>query len=291
MACDPDFIVVGYGKLGGIELGHGSDLDLVFIHDADPTLATDGAHPHRQRHVLHAPRAAHDSHPDRANARSARCTKWTCACVRRDAAGLLVSPRSRSFANYQNYQAWTWEHQALVRARVVAGDRQLADAFEELRHEVLAKPREPANCAVTCIEMREKMRDQLLTARYQRRKQVRVSTLKHGVGGIVDIEFMVQYCVLAWSGDAGGLERLHGQHPHSRGTERERPDGVIRRAGARPRPTRPIAPWFIDSPFSGRTTSCPRANTRRCATRSCGCGMRCWAVDRPGETTHEFRRS
>jgi glutamate-ammonia-ligase adenylyltransferase len=194
--CDPDFVIVAYGKLGGIELGHGSDLDLVFLHDADPQLGTDGAKPienslfftrlgQRIIHVLttyttHGPLYEVDMRLRPSGAK-----------------GLLVSS-FRAFRDYQFNEAWTWEHQALVRARPVAGCPRLAGRFEALRREVLALPRDPQKLRTDVLEMRAKMRSHLLKPAPPGAEPV--FHLKQGEGGIVDIEFLVQYAVLAWSG-------------------------------------------------------------------------------------------
>jgi glutamate-ammonia-ligase adenylyltransferase len=111
--------------------------------------------------------------------------------------GLLVSSLE-AFRQYQEKDAWTWEHQALVRARVVAGDGELAQKFEALRHELLAKPRDEAALKNDVVEMRAKMRSAMLPAPAKADEST-LFPVKQGVGGIVDIEFMVQYAVLAWS--------------------------------------------------------------------------------------------
>ena len=119
-------------------------------------------------------------------------------------AGALVSS-VKAFTDYQQQQAWTWEHQALVRARVVAGDEQLATRFYQIRHQVLACQRESAKLQQEVIEMRQKMRDHLSSQAKQ--KNAKIFDIKHDAGGIVDIEFMVQYGVLAWASDYPELTR------------------------------------------------------------------------------------
>jgi glutamate-ammonia-ligase adenylyltransferase len=194
--CNKDFIVVGYGKLGGIELSHTSDLDLVFIHNADATLSTNGAVSidnntfftrlgQRIIHILTAQTAMGALYEVDMRLRPSGNS------------GLLVSSL-KAFSDYQHNQAWTWEHQALVRARVVAGDRELANAFEKVRHDVLCKSRDLTKLRGDVIEMRNKMRDQL-RPRDTETAENPVFDLKHGTGAIVDIEFMVQYAVLAWA--------------------------------------------------------------------------------------------
>ena len=197
--CDGDFIIVGYGKLGGIELGYGSDLDLVFIHDADPQCDTNGDRPldggsffarlgQKIIHLLTAPMAAGQLYEVDMRLRPS------------GASGLLVTSLA-GFAQYQREHAWTWEHQALVRARVVAGDPALAARFEAERAAVIARPRERAQLRREVAEMREKMRQQLAP------KEPGVVDVKHSPGGLVDIEFLVQYLTLAHAAECPGLTR------------------------------------------------------------------------------------
>ncbi|ARN73899.1 bifunctional [glutamate--ammonia ligase]-adenylyl-L-tyrosine phosphorylase/[glutamate--ammonia-ligase] adenylyltransferase [Oceanicoccus sagamiensis] len=196
IACDKDFIIVAYGKLGGIELGHDSDLDLVFIHNAAAGLTTDGDRPidnslfftrlgQRMIHIMTARTPAGMLYEVDMRLRPS------------GSSGLLVSSLT-AFAAYQKGDAWTWEHQALVRARVVAGDQQLGKAFETLRQQLLCQPRDEGNLKEQVGAMRQKMRDHLLPKGLEQANPP-IFHLKHGTGAIVDIEFMVQYAVLAWS--------------------------------------------------------------------------------------------
>lgn len=201
--CDPDFIIVGYGKVGGIELGHGSDLDLVFIHDGDPQAETDGPKPidgaqfftrlgQRIIHLLTT------------QTPSGQLYEVDMRLRPSGAAGLLVSSLG-AFQRYQENEAWTWEHQALVRARVLVGCRRVGAAFEQVRAVVLGRPRELEALRTEVSEMRAKMRDNLgsrETAGGTSAEAFEASApfdLKQDAGGIVDIEFMVQYAALAWS--------------------------------------------------------------------------------------------
>ncbi|MEE4659010.1 MAG: bifunctional [glutamate--ammonia ligase]-adenylyl-L-tyrosine phosphorylase/[glutamate--ammonia-ligase] adenylyltransferase, partial [Halieaceae bacterium] len=191
---DCGFVIIGYGKLGGIELGHGSDLDLVFIYDDDIRGATGG------ERALDAPvfytrlgqRIIHIL-----DTRTAMGPLYDVDMRLRPQgnSGMLVAG-FRGFAEYQKQSAWTWEHQALVRARVIAGDTALARRCNELRQSVLVQSRDQQTLAEEVSAMREKMRTHLLSARAEAGGRFH---LKQGVGGIVDIEFMVQYAVLAWS--------------------------------------------------------------------------------------------
>ena len=219
IVCDKDFIIVAYGKLGGIELGHGSDLDLVFIHDADSHLTTDGAAPldngtfftrlgQRIIHILTAQTALGPLYEVDLRLRPSGNS------------GLLVSSL-KSFADYQHNRAWTWERQALVRARVVAGDRQLGAAFDQVRRNILCQSRDLEKLRKDVVEMRDKMRAQL-RPRNTETEAHPVFDLKQGTGAIVDIEFMVQYAVLArahehpvltrWTDNIRILETLEQEH-------------------------------------------------------------------------------
>lgn len=190
------FVIVAYGKLGGIELGHSSDLDLVFVHDADSSGYTDGDKAvdnnvfftrlgQRIIHIL--------------NTRTPLGPLYEVDMRLRPSgdSGMLVSSLT-AFTEYQQKNAWTWEHQALVRARVVAGDTQLGEAFQQVRLEVLAQPRDLAQLQQDVVSMRDKMREHLLP-KGLRQAEPPVFHLKQDRGAIVDIEFMVQYAVLAWS--------------------------------------------------------------------------------------------
>lgn len=112
--------------------------------------------------------------------------------------GLLVTDIS-GFKDYQQKDAWTWEHQALVRARCVTGDEELSKRIESIRQQILGQKRNLAILTKDVIEMRAKMRKQL------NKSTVDLFDLKQGKGGITDIEFMVQYAVLAWSSEHPGL--------------------------------------------------------------------------------------
>jgi glutamate-ammonia-ligase adenylyltransferase len=177
--CDnPLFAIVGYGKLGGKELGYASDLDIVFVYD-DP-----------------APEAA-ENYARLAQRINNWLTSVTAAGIlyetdlrlRPDGvSGLLVTPLD-TMRRYQLQQAWLWEHQALTRARAVAGDAAIGRAFEQLRIEVLCAPREQAALRDGILEMRHKMLE-------AHPNKSALFDLKHDHGGIIDVEFMVQYLVL-----------------------------------------------------------------------------------------------
>jgi glutamate-ammonia-ligase adenylyltransferase len=178
---EPRFAIIGYGKLGGKELGYASDLDLVFLYDDDADEAP-------ENYARLAQRINH------------WLTSMTPAGVLYDidlrlrpdgAGGLLVSPLA-SFREYQEKHAWTWEHQALTRARFVAGDRLIGTQFEALRVAVLRQPRDPAKLRRDIVEMRRKIYE-------AHPNPTALFDLKHDRGGIIDVEFIVQYLVLAFA--------------------------------------------------------------------------------------------
>jgi len=182
------FAVLGYGSLGGEELGFGSDLDVVFLYQAPADSHSDGAR------GLDAPRwfarLAQKIVALLGAATSAGRLYDVDVRLRPDGAkGLLVSTLS-SFADYQSERAWTWEHQALVRARCVVGDSSLCEAFEAVRGQTLACVRETPTLREEVVAMRAKMRAEL------DRSGAKGFDLKQGEGGLVDLEFLLQYLVL-----------------------------------------------------------------------------------------------
>ncbi|WJN59008.1 bifunctional [glutamate--ammonia ligase]-adenylyl-L-tyrosine phosphorylase/[glutamate--ammonia-ligase] adenylyltransferase [Pseudomonas sp. SO81] len=209
--CDPDFIIVGYGKVGGLEFGHGSDLDLVFIHDGDSQAETDGAKPIDGAQFF-ARLGQRIIHLLTTQTTSGQLYDVDMRLRPSGAAGLLVSSLG-AFQRYQENEAWTWEHQALVRARVLVGCARVGAAFERVRAEVLGRERDLPKLQAEVSEMRAKMRDNLGT------RETAAGTaqnafdaassfdLKQDAGGIVDIEFMVQYAALAWSRQHPELHR------------------------------------------------------------------------------------
>jgi glutamate-ammonia-ligase adenylyltransferase len=182
----PAFAVIGYGKLGGKELGYASDLDLVYLRDE----GDDAPDAERQYTRL-----------------GQRINTWLSS---RTPAGILfetdlrLRPNGESgllvcslaaFRQYQLENAWTWEHQALTRARFVAGDPELGARFEAVRRDILCLPRDRVALRADVRAMREKMRANLSS------RDPELFDLKHDAGGIVDVEFIVQYLVLGYAHD------------------------------------------------------------------------------------------
>jgi glutamate-ammonia-ligase adenylyltransferase len=181
------FAVIGYGKWGSKELGYASDLDLVFLYDPDtaPPMELVAKLAQRVNSWLNTMTAGGVLYE-------------TDLRLRPDGvSGLLVSSLD-TFRDYQLTRAWTWEHQALTRARWCAGDTHLAVPFDAIRAEVLSKPRDQATLKQEIVEMRQKMRAE------KKDKQDSLD-LKNTAGGIVDIEFIVQYLILAHSAEHPGF--------------------------------------------------------------------------------------
>lgn len=185
------FAVLGYGSLGGEELGFGSDLDLVFLYDApaiEGGAQSDGARPLDAGRWF--ARLAQKIVALLGAVTAAGRLFDVDVRLRPDGAkGLLVSSLA-SFSDYQYERAWTWEHQALVRARFVAGDTGLHERFEAVRERTLARERDPAKLRDDVAKMRLKMRAEL------DRSDAAYFDLKQGEGGLVDLEFLLQYLVL-----------------------------------------------------------------------------------------------
>ncbi len=189
----PNMIIVAYGKMGGIELGHGSDLDLVFIHGANINGESDGKRA-LDNHTYYTRLGQKIIHFLTTNMSSGELYEVDMRLRPSGNSGLLVATMD-SFTKYQRESAWTWEHQALVRARAVAGDAALAKSFDLVRHEILMRERDIETLRDEVVAMREKMRAHLGS----KPNETETFHLKHDAGGIVDIEFMVQYAVLAWA--------------------------------------------------------------------------------------------
>ena len=175
----PKFAVIGYGKLGGRELGYASDLDIIFLYDDDAPQAGE----------VYA-RFAQRINNWFNSLTSAGLLYETDLQLRPDGnSGLLVSSVD-AFKEYQLHKAWVWEHQAITRARFVAGDINIGLAFEKIRIEVMTQSRDIQSLKFEVMSMRSKMRaaQHLSDSEFD---------IKHSLGGIIDVEFLVQFLVLA----------------------------------------------------------------------------------------------
>ncbi len=175
----PAFAVIAYGKLGGKELGYASDLDIVFLYD--------DAHPDAQEVYAKLGKRLNTW---MGTLTSAGILYETDLRLRPDgAAGLLVSS-VEAFEDYQLHHAWTWEHQALTRARFCCGDPAVGERFGEIRDNVLQQPRDVEKLSTEVKEMRQKMHD-------GHPNKSGLFDIKHDAGGLVDVEFAMQFLVLA----------------------------------------------------------------------------------------------
>ncbi|MEZ0307265.1 MAG: bifunctional [glutamate--ammonia ligase]-adenylyl-L-tyrosine phosphorylase/[glutamate--ammonia-ligase] adenylyltransferase [Ramlibacter sp.] len=180
---EPSFGIIGYGKLGGKELGYGSDLDIVFVYEDEHELAPEcyAAFVRKLINWLSTKTAEGD------------LFEIDTALRPNGNSGLLIT----TFEAYDNYQqrrgsntAWTWEHQAMTRARFVLGDESLGERFAAVREAVIKAPRDAAALRAEIIAMREKVRA-------ARPVKAGAFDLKHSAGGMVDAEFAVQFLVLS----------------------------------------------------------------------------------------------
>ena len=187
---DPQFIIIGYGKLGGKELGYTSDLDLVYLYD-DP----------------------HPEAADRYTKLARRLTTWLSSSTGAGSlyeldlrlrpngdSGFLVHSLA-AYTQYQQQNAWTWEHQSLTRARYICGSATLGAQFEQLRRQIITQPRNIGSLKTDIIAMRHK-----ITATHPADDE----NVKYARGGVVDVEFIVQYLVLAHSHEAPELLENYG---------------------------------------------------------------------------------
>lgn len=194
----PQFAIIGYGKLGGKELGYMSDLDIIFLYDDDQAGAVD----------VYA-RFAQRINTWFNSITNAGLLYETDMQLRPDSSsGMLVSSLD-AFKDYQLHKAWVWEHQALTRARFVAGDTRIEQPFEAIRKAVMTQPRNRLALKQEVLSMREKMR-------VTHQSKPEVFDVKFDRGGIVDVEFMVQYLLLSYahlhdelSGNIGNIALLN----------------------------------------------------------------------------------
>ncbi len=185
--CEKGFAVIAYGKLGGLELGYGSDLDMVFIHAGDKG-QTNGNCP-IENSQFYARLGQRVVHLLTTHTAAGRIYEIDMRLRPSGSSGMLVS-HFTSFQAYQSEDAWTWEHQALLRTRAIIGDKHLTDWFKRVREDILTRKRHKMALQEEVLTMREKMRSTLT------QKGSDSFDLKQDRGGIVDIEFLVQFLVL-----------------------------------------------------------------------------------------------
>ncbi|MDX9884357.1 bifunctional [glutamate--ammonia ligase]-adenylyl-L-tyrosine phosphorylase/[glutamate--ammonia-ligase] adenylyltransferase [Thauera sp.] len=184
---EPRFSVISYGKLGGKELGYASDLDIVFLFDDD---APEAAEVYT--------RLAQRTNTWLSSQTAAGQLFDTDLRLRPNGESGLIVTSLEAFRKYQMESAWVWEHQALTRARFSAGDRAIGEAFERIRCEVLRMKRDLDALRAEVLAMRKKMRD-------AHASKDALFDLKHDAGGLIDVEFLIQYLVLGHSHDHAQL--------------------------------------------------------------------------------------
>jgi glutamate-ammonia-ligase adenylyltransferase len=183
------FAVIGYGKLGGLELGYGSDLDLVFLHDSRGARQETNGDPPLDNERFFTRLVQRLIHSLSIQTTSGRLYDVDTRLRPSGRAGLLVTGID-AFYRYQTHDAWVWEHQALLRSRALAGSRRVCAEFERLRRDVLVAHVDRAKLKVDVARMRRRMRAELSLAK------AGGFDLKQDRGGIADIEFLVDYWVL-----------------------------------------------------------------------------------------------
>ncbi|HVY63194.1 MAG TPA: bifunctional [glutamate--ammonia ligase]-adenylyl-L-tyrosine phosphorylase/[glutamate--ammonia-ligase] adenylyltransferase, partial [Gammaproteobacteria bacterium] len=213
------FAIIGYGKLGGLELGYGSDLDLVFLHDSQGEVQETDGSPPLDNERFFARLVQRLIHFLSIQTSSGKLYEVDTRLRPSGRAGLLVQGLE-GFRHYQQTEAWVWEHQALLRSRALAGSRAVCDAFERIRREVLVRHIDRVKLKTEVAKMRRRMRAELSQAKAGE------FDIKQDAGGIADIEFLIDYWVLAHSGEfpelvefpdnvrqLEALERVHLQPP------------------------------------------------------------------------------
>lgn len=200
---DCGFAIIGYGKLGGLELSYSSDLDLVFLHKIKEQGMTTG-----EKSVSGMKFAARLVQKLmtylNTQTRDGRVYEIDMRLRPSGNAGMMVVS-CHAFETYQLEKAWAWEHQALVRARAICGDKRVTALFCDIRRDVLALPRTIEQVRIDVTSMRIKMQKHLGTSQWQ--QQAGKFHLKQDVGGIVDIEFLAQFAVLAYSHEHPSLTK------------------------------------------------------------------------------------
>ena len=192
---DCGFAIIGYGKLGGLELSYSSDLDLVFLHKIQEQGMTTGET--SVSGMKFAARLAQKLMTYlNTQTRDGRAYEIDMRLRPSGNAGMMVVSCD-AFETYQLSKAWSWEHQALVRARAICGDKRVTASFCAIRREVLSLPRTLDEVRVEVTSMRLKMQKHLGTSEWEQEKGK--FHLKQDAGGIVDIEFLAQFAVLAYS--------------------------------------------------------------------------------------------
>ena len=193
-----DFAIIGYGKLGGSEMHYQSDLDVIFLHNSEASNQRSSGPKIIDNSFYFARLAQKIISMTSVLTGSGKLYEIDSRLRPEGSSGLLVSS-TQAYLKYQLEKAWTWEHQALVRARLVVGPASMQQQFLAMRADILSQPRDADNLAHEIIDMREKM--------YQSKHPAEgeFKNLKHSRGCMIDIEFMVQYWVLRHANKVGSI--------------------------------------------------------------------------------------
>ena len=183
------FGIVAYGKLGGYELGYASDLDLVFLHTGNKGYTAGGSQGPIDNAQFYVRLGQRIIHLMTAMTQTGKLYEMDMRLRPSGNAGILVT-HIDAFADYQKHRAWTWEHQAMIKARAVTGDPRVRERFEEIRETILSLKREKTHLKTEIREMRAKMRAQRTAPASDR------FDIKNDPGGLVDIEFLIQFLIL-----------------------------------------------------------------------------------------------
>ena len=195
----PELAIIAYGKLGGQELGYNSDLDIVFLHNSSGSEQMTNGERSVDNSVFFAKMTQRIIHILSSYTNAGRLYEVDTRLRPDGAKGLLVSSLT-AFEQYQQKQAWTWEHQALLRARIVVTNSQISSEFGRIRSSVLTQDRDQAKLLNDVRDMRAKMRQHLGS-----KANTELFQLKQDAGGLVDIEFIVQFAVLSFAAQQPGL--------------------------------------------------------------------------------------
>ncbi|MBF0573832.1 MAG: hypothetical protein HQK69_08745 [Desulfamplus sp.] len=209
----PGFAAIAYGKLGGIELGYKSDLDMVFIHSSYDGY-TEGGPRSIENIRFYTFLGQRIISSLTLNTQAGKLYEADMRLRPNGQSGMIVS-HIDAFHDYIKNEAWTWEHQAIIRARPIGGDPALQERFNAIRESILCIERSPELLKKEVGEMRERMRKEHLKSSKDNnnmgidssKSDTELFDLKQGRGGIIDIEFLVQYLVLQYASEHRSLTK------------------------------------------------------------------------------------
>ncbi|PIE42233.1 MAG: bifunctional [glutamate--ammonia ligase]-adenylyl-L-tyrosine phosphorylase/[glutamate--ammonia-ligase] adenylyltransferase [Gammaproteobacteria bacterium] len=188
-----EFGIIAYGKLGGLEMGYGSDLDLVFLHSSQGKNQVTNGQRSVDNHIFFTRLVGLFNNYITALTPSGKLYEVDIRLRPSGQSGLVVHSLN-AFEQYQRNEAWTWEHQALVRARFIAGGKGIKKSFKKIRQRIITMPRDDQKLRQDVLSMREKIYQS-----FKNRPTKAFVHVKHERGGVTDIEFIVQYLLLKYT--------------------------------------------------------------------------------------------